>query len=407
MTDALNAGVKIPLQKTPDLELCVRCGSCKALCPTYSEDAAEGKSARGRVILLKKYLEGEIGPSEILDERVFSCMLCGACNALCPLGISITDAVYEGRKSLRKSFNKRRFLGVAARLAFKKASTGFKVLKFLEGLGELLPLQKLPYFRILHEMGVNITGPSLRDGTSLFKAAKPRGRVAVFAGCTVNFFYPGIGSALINILNSMKYDVVIPKGEVCCGAPLLGLGFEEDAAELAETNIKMFKKMSVEAVIGLCPTCVYFIRDEYRKLIGDGIMRAVDVAVFLSAEKPQVKKDMGRTLSRVAYHDPCHAVYSLGIQAEPRAILKSAGISPVDSEKGCCGLAGTFRVLYPDLSRGLLRKREEAYRDADTIITSCPNCILQLRSGIKGRNIKHIAEIMDEAVRGGKHKSGK
>lgn len=383
---------------THDLELCVRCGSCKALCPTYGEDVTEGMSARGRVILLKKYIEGEIGPTEILDERIFSCMLCGACNTLCPMGLSITDAVYEGRKSLRKSGKRRRFLGVAARLAFKRASTGFKVLKFLEGLGELLPVHKLLYFRVLHEMGINISGHSLRDGTSLFKAAKPRGRVAVFAGCTVNFLYPNIGSSLIIILNSMNYDVVIPKGEVCCGAPLLGLGLEEDAAELAERNMKIFKKMSVEAIIGLCPTCVHFIRDEYRKLIGDGVARAMDVDRFFSAEKPEIKKDMGKTSSRVAYHDPCHAVYSLGMHAEPRAILKSAGIIPIDSEKGCCGLAGTFRVLYPDMSRGLLEKRVEAYKDADMIITSCPNCILQLRSGIKGRNIKHIVEIIGEAV---------
>ncbi|MBF0557893.1 MAG: (Fe-S)-binding protein [Nitrospirae bacterium] len=394
------------LRSAHDLDLCVRCGSCKAQCPTYGEDVTEGMSARGRVILLKKYIEGEIGPSEILDERIFSCMLCGACNTLCPLGINITDAVYEGRKSLRKSGKRRRFLGVAARLAFKRASTGFKVLKFLDGLGELLPVHKLPYFRTLHEMGVNITGPSLRDGTSLFKVARPRGRVAVFAGCTVNFLYPHIGSSLITILNSMNFDVVVPKGEVCCGAPLLGLGFEEDAAELAERNMKLFRKMSVEAIIGLCPTCVYFIRDEYRKLIGDGVKRAMDVTMFFSSEKPEIKKDMGQILSSVAYHDPCHAIYSLGLQAEPRAVLKSAGISPIDSEKGCCGLAGTFRILYPDMSKGLLEKKVESYKDAGMIVTSCPNCVLQLRSGIKGGNVKHIVEIIGEAVQGEKPKYG-
>src|SRR5208283_3477041 len=95
--------------KAMSLEQCVRCGSCKALCPTYGEDVTEGMSARGRVILLREFIGGEIGPSEILDERIFSCMLCGACNTLCPLGIGITDAVYEGRKSLRSSGGKRRF----------------------------------------------------------------------------------------------------------------------------------------------------------------------------------------------------------------------------------------------------------------------------------------------------------
>ena len=380
------------------LEQCVRCGSCKALCPTYGEDVTEGMSARGRVVLLKKFIEGELGPSEILDERIFSCMLCGACNTLCPLGIRITDAVYEGRKSLRISGHRRRLLGIAAKLAFKRASTGFKVLKFLEGIGEILPVHRLRHFRMLHEMGINISGPSLRDGMSLFKVAKPRGRVAVFAGCTVNFLYPHIGNSLVTILNSMNYDVVLPKGEVCCGAPLLGLGFEEDAAELAERNIKVFNKMSVEAVIGVCPTCVYFIRDEYKRLLGDGVEKAMEVTQFFTGVLPEIKKDMGRNAMRVAYHDPCHAIYSLGLHAEPRALLRLLGVNPIDSEKGCCGFGGTFRVLYPDISKGLLDKRMEGYEEADMIVTSCPNCILQLRSSIKGRNIKHIVELIAEAV---------
>ena len=384
--------------KAASLEQCVRCGSCKALCPTYGEDASEGMSARGRVVLLKKFIEGELGPSEILDEKIFSCMLCGACNTLCPLGIRITDAVYDGRKSLRIAGNRRKFLGVAARLAFKRASTGFKVLKFLDGIGEILPVHKLRYFRTLHEMGINISGPVLRDGMSLFKVAKARGRVALFAGCTVNFLYPHIGNSLIAILNSMNYDVVLPKGEVCCGAPLLGLGFEEDAAELAERNMKVFNKMSVEAVIGVCPTCVYFIRDEYKRLLGDGVDKAMEVTQFFTSVLPEIKKDMGRNSLRVAYHDPCHAIYSLGLHAEPRALLRLSGIDPIASEKGCCGFGGTFRVLYPDISKDLLNKRLEGYKEADLIVTSCPNCILQLRSSIKGRNIKHIVEVLAEAV---------
>ncbi len=387
---------------TTSLDNCVRCGGCKALCPTYGEDATEGMSARGRVILLKKYMEGELGPSETLDERIFSCMLCGACNTLCPLGIRITDAIYQGRKSLRTLSNKRRFIGNAARLAFKRASAGFRVLKLLDGIGEILPLQKLRHFRILHEMGINISGQSLRDGASLFKVARPRGRVAVFAGCTVNFLYPHIGNSLIRILTGMNYDVVLPKGEVCCGAPLLGLGFEEDAAELARRNVEVFKKLSVEAVIGLCPTCVYFIKDEYRRIVGDGIENALEATQFFSGALPEIKKNMGDTALHAAYHDPCHAFYSLRVHAEPRVLLKSMGVNPIDSEKGCCGFAGTFRLLYPDMSKTLLEKRVAGYKEADMIVTSCPNCILQLRSSIKGRQIKHIVELLDEATRGGK-----
>jgi len=261
-----------------------------------------------------------------------------------------------------------------------------------------VPVHKLPHLRTLHRMGINISGQALREGISLFKAGKPRGRVAIFAGCTVNFFYPHIGHALVKILNSMRYDVVLPKGEVCCGAPLLGLGCKNDAAETAERNMQVFKKMSVEAVIGLCPTCIHFIREEYKQLIGDNIEKAVEVTRFFAEELPEIKKDKDKDSQRIAYHDPCHALYSLGLHAEPRTILKSLGINPIDSEKGCCGLAGTFRMLYPEMSRGFLEKKSDAYRDADVIVTSCPNCILQLKSGIKGRSVKHIVEVIMEAI---------
>ncbi|MBI3592486.1 MAG: (Fe-S)-binding protein, partial [Nitrospirae bacterium] len=265
-----------------ELNFCVRCGSCKELCPTYTEDVTEGMSARGRVMLLKKFFEGEMEPSETLDKRVFSCMLCGACNGSCPLGINITDAIYEGRKNLRQFSNKRRFLSLCMSFALKKASTGFRILKFIEGIGEILPVHRLQPFKVLKEMGIDSLDSTLRDGMSLFKVSRPKGRIAVFAGCTVNFLYPHIGRSLIHSLNTMNYDVILPKGEACCGAPLLGLGLKEDAAELAYRNMATFKKMNVEAVIGLCPTCVHFVRNEYKRLIGDAIENAVEASQFFS-----------------------------------------------------------------------------------------------------------------------------
>lgn len=393
------------------LDACVRCGSCKAQCPTYAEGATEGMSARGRVILLKKLAEGELQPSETLEDRIFSCLLCGACNASCPLGVAVTDALYEGRRLLGPIGKKRRLLGLGARLGFKRAATGFKLLRFFQDLGLVFPLHLLQPFKMLKDMGVVAPGTSLREEMALYKAARPKARIAVFAGCTVNFLYPHIGRALIRSLNALHYDVVLPKGEVCCGAPLRALGFEEDAAELAERNLAVYRKMNVEAVVGLCPTCVHTIRNEYRTQWGEGIDNAMEAARFFSGKIPLLRppasptapgtlRPWGDAPGSAVYHEPCHSRYGLKAGDEPRALLKALGVPLIDAEGGCCGFGGTFRVLYQDLSKNLLEQRREAYRHAAAVVTSCPNCILQLRSGIKDKEVKHLVEVIDEAVQG-------
>ncbi|MDI6729171.1 MAG: (Fe-S)-binding protein [Thermodesulfovibrionales bacterium] len=379
-----------------ELNLCVKCGSCKALCPTYIEDVTEGMSARGRVVLLEKFHEGKLEPSKKLDERIFSCMLCGACNKLCPLGINVTDAMYEARNRLRDFNKKRRFLGLGIRLGLKKASNSFRILKFFETINEMLPVFRIYPFSAIKRMDVTLPDSALRDGMSIFRVSKPRGRIAIFAGCSVNFIYPNIGRSLIESLNVMNYDVVLPKGEVCCGAPLMGLGRREDAVEMAERNMNAFKKLNVEAVIGLCPTCIDSIKNGYRSLIGDGIDNAVEVSQFFSKLQPSAFSPQP---SKVIYHDPCHSIYGLDVSVEPRQILRSMGFHLMDSERGCCGFGGTFRLLYQELSEGILEKRIEEYKRADMIVTSCPNCILQLRSRIKDRPVRHIAEVINECIR--------
>lgn len=400
------------------LSFCVRCGNCKALCPTYMEEPTEGMSARGRLMLLKGLAGGEIEPSRTLDERIFSCLLCGACNSVCPLGINITDAVYRYRKDHKGANRKRRFISLGAKLAVKNAAASVKLLKLIEGVAEVFPVYRFKPFRMLRDIGIGPLDAPLRDSSSIFKVSRPRGRIAVFAGCTANFLYPGIGRSLIRSLNALNYEVILPKGEACCGAPLMGLGLEEDAVRLAERNMMTFKRMKVEAVIGLCPTCVHFIKDEYKRLVGDGIENAVEVSQFFgdklqtfdsnklkgkgNKESLLVTRDSS-LVTDVVYHDPCHSVYGLKVSAEPRAILRAMGLNLLDAERGCCGFGGTFRLLYQDLSESILQKRVEEYRKADMVVTSCPNCMIQLRSRLKDRQVKHIAELIEQAVQGDRH----
>jgi len=391
---------------TPSLP-CVKCGSCKALCPTYAEDATERMSARGRVVLTEKFRDGELGPSKKLEDALFGCVLCGACNKLCPLGVSVTDAICDARERLSSSNKKRRVLNFIAKAGFKRTPETFKILKFIEGMGEILPIFKIKPFKTIRTMGLRFPDAALREGMSIFKVSRPKGRIAVFSGCTANFLYPSMGMALIESLNMMNYEVVLPKGEVCCGAPLMGLGLKDDAAEMAERNLASFKKLNAEAVVSLCPTCVHFIKNEYKKLARESIDIAMEISQFLSLESGigssgpvNSKLKAKNSKLRVVYHDPCHSLYNLNVSSEPREILKSIGFNVVDSSGGCCGFGGSFRLLYQELSEGILGQRIQDYKGADMIVTSCPNCILQLRSKIKDKPVRHIAEVIKESIKG-------
>jgi glycolate oxidase iron-sulfur subunit len=401
--EASAAGV-LPHVHNYDASHCVRCGNCKSACPTYLEFINEGMSARGRVVLMKKFIAGEIERSDTLDHRIFTCLLCGSCNTRCPLGISVTDAVYEGRRKLAKS-RKRWLFRAIMKYVFTDPERSLRLLQFLDNAGLLLPLSKLKPFSAFRELHPRIPKTRLRNEINIFKASKPRGRVAVFAGCTVDFLYPAMGLSLIHTLNALDYDVVLPKGEVCCGAPLLASGLRDETALLAEKNINAFKKLQAEAVISLCPTCTHFIKNEYPKIIGAGIGNALDITQFL-ADKPidsaTVKKD--EPPGTVIYHDPCHSVNYLGVQEEPRSILRNLGYEIAEpEERGCCGLGGTVRLLHDDVSNTILANRVDVLERAraaemsgvpETVVTSCPNCVLQLESRIKDRPVKHVIELI-------------
>lgn len=364
-------------------------------------------SARGRVVLMEKFRDGELAPSKKLEDALFGCVLCGACDKLCPLGVSVTDAICDARERLSSSNKKRRILNFIAKAGFKRTPETFKIFKFIEGMGEIVPIFKVKPFKTIRTMGLRFQDAALREGMSIFKVSRPKGRIAVFSGCTANFLYPSMGMALIESLNMMNYEVVLPKGEVCCGAPLMGLGLKDDAAEMAERNLASFKKLNAEAVVSLCPTCVHFIKNEYKKLAGESIDIAMEISQFLSLESGigssgpvNSKLKAKNSKLRVVYHDPCHSLYNLNAGPEPREILRSIGFNVVDSSGGCCGFGGSFRLLYQDLSEGILGQRIEDYKKADMIVTSCPNCILQLRSKIKDKPVRHIAEVIKESIKG-------
>ena len=373
------------------LSHCVRCGSCKAPCPTYDNDPSEGMGTRGRLILIRSLLAGDLKPSAALNERIFSCILCGACTRACPLGIDIPEAIYYGRSLLKESDKKRKLLRFFAKFAAKWPDISFKIMKMSQHLSLPLLVRKgvIPFRPGFPET-------PFRNMEQVHRVRKKRGRVAIFTGCNVNYFFPSLGESLINILKSIGYEVILPKGEVCCGSPLRALGLEEEAIAHAKKNYQIFSKLKVEAILSLCPTCTLSLKSEYPKLIGHGLEKAMDISVFFMD-----KLDYTEPIRKIAvYHDPCHLAHGLGVRKEPREIIKKAGFELLDAGRSdCCGFGGVFCTSYREISQNLLRKSATKLLDtkAEAVVTSCPGCMLQLGQQVSDRPVLHLVELIEEA----------
>jgi len=383
-----------------EVQKCVRCGACKTLCPTYHLTLNETMGARGRVALLGELCLNHLPPSKNLAEKIFSCMLCGACKGICPTGINIPEMIYQGRGILKKAYRKGFLSKKALKITINNMDTVLPVMRWVHML-LYQPFQKTFGLSYLPK----ITGKPFNKHVQVYKNMKKVGRVAIFTGCNVNYFYPHLGDALSHVLLAKGYEVVVFKGEECCGAPLRSMGLEEEASQMARRNVDHFSKVRAEAIISLCPTCTMVIKEQYPQLVGDSISNIMDINEFML--QSDLTKDLAVSPQVVTYHDPCHLSFGLGIKKEPRKILNAIEgleLKEMKHPDECCGFAGLFSLHFRDMAKTLTNTKMENIHNtaADTVVTSCPGCIMQLEAmqqkSRKKVRIRHIVEVIDEAM---------
>jgi glycolate oxidase iron-sulfur subunit len=388
------------LQYSSELSKCVRCGACKSFCPTYLSALDETLGARGRIALLGALTENKLPPTKELSDRIFSCILCEACKDLCPTGINISEAIYQGRTDLKNYYRRGRLLRTAMKLSFPRMDSLFVLLKGL--YKSLYPfLYKKGKLRYLPD----IPPKPFKESLQVYKCEKRVGRVALFVGCSVNYLFPYLGDALLHILISKGYEVIILKGEVCCGAPMRSLGLEQEAVTLAQKNIRIFNKMRVESILSMCPTCTMVIKNQYPLFAGGTIEKIMDVNEFFV--KNNIYSGLTSMKRVVTYHDPCHLYYGLNIKDEPREVLSGIGgieLVEMQNAEECCGFGGFFSLNFKELSKDIGKKKMKSIHktEADTLVTSCPGCIMQLedikRDTGSDITIMHIIEVLAEAM---------
>lgn len=401
------------------LRACVHCGFCTATCPTYVLLGDELDSPRGRIYLIKNMLEaGGTVPEETVI-HIDRCLSCLACVTTCPSGVNYMHLVDHGRRHIEEHYRRplverllRRVLGaVLSRPERFRAALGAARIARL--FAALLPAR----LRAMLELAPRAVPPaSLADRPQVFPAAgERRMRVALLAGCAQQVLAPEINAATIRLLNRHGCEVVIAEGGGCCGALTHHLGQEAPALGFARANIDAWGReiaaSGLDAIVVNASGCGTMVKD-YGFLMREDPAYAAKAARIsaLARDVSEVVASLGiarqtpdgRKL-RVAYHSACSLQHGQMLHREPKELLIAAGYDAVDVPEAhlCCGSAGTYNLLQPELAAALRERKlaNIALTGADVVAAGNIGCITQLASGA-GVPVVHTVELLDWATGG-------
>lgn len=391
------------------VEDCVHCGFCLPACPTYGVLQQEMDSPRGRIVLIKEVLEGELSLADAAD-HIDACLGCLACVTACPSGVDY-GALLTGFRMTVEPERSRPVVNKVARslllgtipdpARFRLAAQAGRLGK---PFGRLLPEQFQAMLGLLPDRlpePVRLQEFYPADG-------EERGRVALLAGCAQQVLEPGINTATIRVLTANGVSVIVPPAQQCCGALAAHTGDLAGARRSARHTLAAFPD-GVDAVITNAAGCGSGLKEYRLWLRGEPEEPAaaafgdlsLDVSVYLNrlGLRPPPAAVSDAPL-RVAYHDACHLAHGQGVTAEPRELLRSLpGVELVEAAGGpaCCGSAGTYNVEQPVLAAELGRLKAAAITETapDLVVTGNIGCLTQLRAWLAaGVPAMHLMQLV-------------
>ncbi len=425
----------------PLIDTCVHCGFCLSTCPSYLLLGQEMDSPRGRIYLMKAGVDGRPemnvmnGMSDSVVEHFDTCLGCMACETACPSGVRYAPLIEETRAAIehhhQRPVGERLFrrllfllLPFPARLrVFALPLVFVKLLRGWPGLLSLLPLKLSNLIALAPDatlsglLGLSGMSRAVPERTAAIGAA--RLRVGLMTGCVQRVFFGHVNEATVRVLSAEGCDVLAPGSQGCCGALALHSGLDEDARHFARGLIRAFEpvKSLVDVIVVNAAGCGSTMKGYGDLLKNDPVWadraRAFTAKVrdvtevlagFDSARAPRQPLDL-----RVAYHDACHLAHAQGVRQPPRDVLASIPgltIVPIGDSDICCGSAGIFNLVQPEMAAELGRRKEAKIAEAtpDVIATTNPGCMLQIgaagRAAGHQRPVVHVVELLDASIRG-------
>lgn len=419
------AGHDVP--STEVIRSCVHCGLCLPSCPTYVITRRERSSPRGRIWLMKEVSEGRLDLLDpLFEEEMYLCLNCRACEAVCPSGVKYGEILEASRAQIEQARKGTPKARVLRKVVFGGIFTDMRRFRALSA--GLRLYQRSPLPRIAKRSGVlKVLGldqahelmPQVSDrfvvpkGETIPARGEWRGRVGLFTGCIMSTAYAEIHEATIRVLTRNGFEVTLINGQGCCGALHVHQGDPDGGRALARKNIDAFDTPYLDAIIVNAAGCGAAMK-EYGHLLKDDpeyadraarfAERVQDVTEFLAAKG--LSAEPGPLPMTVTYQEPCHLAHAQRIAKQPRQLLKAIPelrVVEMPESSLCCGSAGIYNLLQPDMSSKLLaRKLDNALSTgAEAIVSANPGCMLQLTSGLRARGderpVLHLVELLDRA----------
>lgn len=407
------------------LRKCVHCGFCTATCPTYVTLGNELDSPRGRIYLIKDMLENGRPADKEIVTHIDRCLSCLACMTTCPSGVNYMHLVDHARAHIEKTYRRplmNRFTrGVLAavmpyparfRAALKLARLGRPFAGAFDGVAALKPFAAMLR---LAPRSVPAASPLALPGTHAASGSK-KGRVAILTGCAQPVLDPGINEATISLLTRLGIEVVVPKGEGCCGALVHHMGREEAALASARQNVDAWTREiengGLDAIVITASGCGTTIKDYgfmlrldpvYAKKAARVSALARDVTEYLATlDLPEPARKPRLT---VAYHSACSMQHGQKIVREPKELLAKAGFIVKEPREGhlCCGSAGTYNIMQPEISARLRDRKVRNIEATGAALVATGNigCITQIASAAN-LPVVHTVKLLDWAYGGEK-----
>jgi len=410
------------------LRNCVHCGFCTATCPTYVLLGDELDSPRGRIYLMKEMLEKNQPPTEEVVKHIDRCLSCLACMTTCPSGVNYMHLVDQARVRIEREYRRppsERLLRFVLALVLPRPAW-FRFSMMLARLGRpLLALLPAPMpaaspslLRRIRAMLALAPGrlPSPGDAAgSVFPATgERRGRVALLQGCAQQVLAPRINQAAINLLTRHGIEVVLVRDEQCCGALTHHLGRDDDALARARANVTAWlteaERGGLDAILVTTSGCGTVIKDYGFMLRKDpGFAPAAarvsalakDITEYVSGLDLRPAQHLGEIV--VAYHAACSLQHGQKITQAPKELLSKNGfvVKDVAESHLCCGSAGTYNILQPDIANKLRDRKVAniAMVKPDMIAAGNIGCMVQIASGTSVP-VVHTIELLDWATGG-------
>ncbi len=413
------------------LRKCVHCGFCTATCPTFVLLGDERDSPRGRIYLIKDMLEQDKSANAEIALHIDRCLSCLSCMTTCPSGVNFMHLVDHGRyhveQTYRRPLGDRLLRSVLRYLMPRPSALRWSLIlgRLAKPLMLVLPRRGDGFFARMRAMldGVpaSLPSPSRSSLPQVYPAEGARTkRIALLVGCGQTVLAPEVNEASIRLLTRHGVEVVVAAGVGCCGSSVLHVGDRDQALRLARANIDAWEREiaasgplgGLDAIVANVSGCGTTLKD-YGHLLADDpayAERGARIAA-LSRDISEVMLDVGlqspavATGQRVAYHAACSMQHGQRVVEQPKALLRAAGFAVLDVPDGhlCCGWAGTYNVLQPELSNRL-RERKVA-----TIESIAPELIAAGNFGCVGHigqatgiPICHTVELLDWATGGPK-----